>query len=182
MKSLLVDAIRQSKYGNPEEALSDSGSFDTTQSEIAETANDAVADETGGPDDELKLFETSASLDATFGESDNEAGFPGGDDLELGETPIDAIVGPRHTMRARTQSTHSAGPRVARFAPEICIVLAVLASASWFGFHYLKLKYAESEFAAAQMGLGSMPAAGAESADDKASVERFPFISPEPVK
>ena len=177
MKSLLVDVLRQAKSGNPDQTLSDSGSFDTTQSEIPETANDSVIEEGVDAADALKLFETSASLDATFAKPDDDAEFRETTALTLDDASGDTASEPlKPAPSAPLPSVHNKGPRIAQFAPLACVVLAATAAASWVGYQHLKTKYAESEFATTQMGSASMHSAELDSTGKPLTVERFPFI------
>ena len=58
MKSILVDALRQANGDDTDRALSDSGSFDTSQDTLAPPANDTIEEQHG----ELELMSTSSAL------------------------------------------------------------------------------------------------------------------------
>lgn len=178
MKSLLVDVLRQAKDGSPTQTLSDSGSFDTTQDEIADTANDSVvAPGIDASDEELKLFETSASLDATFDLPANEdAVDPGRDDI-LPEALQDAAARAMHAGPNRPAAASGVAPALARFAPLACITAAFFAAVFWIGYQQLTLKYAASDIAAAQVQLRGDQTIGIGSANLDEAAQRFPFIS-----
>ena len=178
MKSLLVDAIRQAKFGDQEQSLSDSGSFDTTRSEIPETANDAVIEPDGDDAEALRLYETSASLEAAVSDADDDADFFNTNELVSDNAGKRAATGPlRPAASAPLISVRSSGPYIARFAPLACVTLAALAAMSWSGYQHLKLKYAESEFAAAQVGGTAARAPERDGAVSLAVEQRFPFIN-----
>lgn len=176
MKSLLVDVLRQAKDGSPTRTLSDSGSYDTTQSEVVDTANDLLGTrDSGQSDDELKLFETSASLEAVFDQSANEDAADG----ELGE--IAASNGGR-ASGADTQSPSSAiaagnVPALAKFTPVACLAAAFLAAAFWVGYQHLALKYAAPEIATTQALQPGNQAAENDGAVNTTTQQRFPFIN-----
>ena len=175
MKSLLVDVLRQANGGSPDKTLSDSGSFDTTRSEFPDTANDPVAEDTGTTDDALALFETSASAAAVV--HDDDAQFSVLDDFLPAEDAGDATSEPaRPASFALPANVHDKGPVVARFAPLACLVLALLTAVVWTGYQEMKLKYAESQFASAQIGrsAGNLSTLGGD--DELHTVERFPFL------
>ncbi len=175
MKSLLVDVLRQANGGSPDKTLSDSGSFDTTQHPFPDTANDPVVDDTGSPDDGLALFETSSSAPAQ--KHGDDAEFPDVDDflaLENAENDAHEPAGPASV--GRRMNAGDKGPLVARLAPLACIVLALLTAALWTGYQAVRLKYAESQFASAQIGHSAEYVSALAGEGDTAAVERFPFL------
>ena len=127
MKSLLVDALRQAHNSRQSRSLSDSGSFETTSAEFETTANDPVASEVAPSPDELALFETTANAalndDALYDEPSPDADF-------------DEPLGSKHTSAAQnvlsTSGLSQSGlPAVARFAPVICVMAALITAVSW---------------------------------------------------
>lgn len=178
MKSLLVDVLRQAKDGSPTRTLSDSGSYDTTQTEVVDTANDLLATrESGLPADELKLFETSASLEPTFDESANEdAADAAFDDIatSTGGHGSDAVA--RASSPASTLASGNV-PMLARFTPLASLAAALIAAVFWVGYQHLTLKYAAPEIAAAQSLRSDEAAAVEDSAVNPTTQQRFPFIS-----
>ncbi len=176
MKSLLVDVLREAKNGRPEQTLSDSGSFDTTQDEIPPTANDADISEHDADKKSLSLYETTASLDAAPSAA-SDVGFSETNELTFDDAQVDAVNEPHEpSIRVSIASAHSDAPRLARFAPLACVALAAIAAASWVGYQQLKLSYAESQFALAKMGLADAQASDVGRAATAQSTERFPFI------
>lgn len=177
MKSLLVDVLRQAKDGSPTQTLSDSGSFDATQNEIAETANDAVVTPEMEPSaEELKLYETSASIDATFDLPANEdAMAPAGDDI-LPDVAAAPAVRATHARPDRQVAASGAAPALARFSPLICISAAFLAAVVWIGYQQLMLKVAASDIAAAQVQARGEQAIDIGNTSADAATQRFPFI------
>tara|TARA_R110002096_G_scaffold130643_5_gene279918 strand:- start:14513 stop:15085 length:573 start_codon:yes stop_codon:yes gene_type:complete len=178
MKSLLVDVLRQAKDGSPNRTLSDSGSYDTTQSEVLDTANDPLAAQDAGlSDEELKLYETSASLEAAFNQSANEDAADAGFDEDAWATDSEASRIATQTQMSATAPALGDAPAMARYAPLACIAAAFFAAALWIGYQHVALKYAASDVAVTQLqqrgdqaGVNRY-AAGAETA------QRFPFIS-----
>ena len=168
MKSLLVDVLREASKGSPEQTLSDSGSFDTTQREIPDTANDAVIEQSDEAGESFELYETTASLDADFSEAL---------ELTIGDADVGVASEPLEpALRVTLPRVHNNAPRLSRFAPLVCIALAAIASASWVGYQQLKLKYAESQFAMAQMGRVDRSLTNANDTVEANSAARFPFI------
>lgn len=176
MKSLLVDVLREAKKGSSDQTLSDSGSFDTTQHEIPDTANDAVICQDDEAGEALELYESTASLDSAS-RAESDADFSESLELLLDNTEVDPVSGPLSPATTVTiANVHSNAPRLAQYAPLVCIALAAIASASWVGYQQLKLKYAESQFAMAQMGSAGANVSGADRSGAAQSTERFPFI------
>ena len=133
MKSLLVDALRQAHNSRQSQSLSDSGSFDTTNAEFENTANDPVANEEVASPEELALFETTkgAALngDALYEESPQDAAF---------DEPLESVraLGSKQTIAdensvSRSGQSRSGLPALARFAPVICVTAALIAATSW---------------------------------------------------
>jgi len=131
MKSVLIDAIRRTNTDEPGQTLSDSGSFDTVDSEFGVTANDAVADTKSAAED-LQLYETSSALvldedgsdEAIF---DSDTAIPESEIAEIASviqrTAPTGPVQPRSLQRA---------PLIARYSPHLCLGLAILGAAAWF--------------------------------------------------
>ncbi|HNP63460.1 MAG TPA: hypothetical protein PKH39_05950 [Woeseiaceae bacterium] len=175
MKSLLVDVLRQANGGGPDKTLSDSGSFDTTRSDFPDTANDPVVDDTQQADEALALFETSTSVHPP-GNSD-DAQFSEIDEFLSVEDTDDAASEPvRPASLGQLPDVHDKGPLVARFAPVACLALALLTAVLWTGYQNFRLKYAESQFASAQIGHSAEYISTLTGDGNTATVERFPFL------
>lgn len=157
MKSLLVDALRQAKNLDEAQVLSDSGSYDTTKDEFLATANDAVAEQSDIAEQELALYETiNKSLEVSAAVDTVPA-------VEL--QPTVAIVG--------------SGPRQARFAPLICMVLAVLAASIWLGYQQVRLGHSESAMDMSQAQNASVHTQRMNASADQSNFRRFPFLPAE---
>lgn len=172
MKSLLVDVLRQANGGSPDKTLSDSGSFDATRNHFPDTANDPVVEDGQNADEALALFETSTSVHAP-GDND-DAQFTEFEDFLPADDSGNAASEPARVVRH--PSAFDKGPAVARFAPLACLVLALLTAALWTAYQNLKLKYAESELASAQIGHSAAYVSTLASDGEPATVERFPFL------
>ncbi len=164
MKSLLVDALRQANEGEKDQALSDSGSFDTTAAEFSKTANDPTA--------ALELFETSISVppaaatDYEFSDTD----------IEEAQQPI-----PRQANReddsAYVATTPQSGlPALARFAPVICIVAALVGAASWSALQHFEPRFDGMMIVGSQSGESVLETQYNTTSADAATAERFPFV------
>lgn len=132
MKSILVDAIREASGDKPDSAMSDSGSFDASSQELGPTANDEhVVD-----DGELALMATTNSLEI-HSEDAEDSGKPNPAEETASADEIDTshavtIVGelPRPVPPQKA-------PALARFAPHVCVLLAIAVGAFWTLAHHL---------------------------------------------
>ncbi len=132
MKSILVDAIREASGSKPDSALSDSGSFDASSQEFGATAND----EHVVGDGELELMATTNSLELPSEQQENSAESNQAEETasadEIDTSHAVTIVGelPRPVPPQKA-------PALARFAPHICVLLAIAVSAFWMLAHQL---------------------------------------------
>lgn len=136
MKSILVDALRQSQGKDPDSdadsTLSDSGSFDTTQKELGPTANDEEIIYNDDPADDLELLQTGV-----FASEELEPG--GYDGLPMPMAANAATLG-RVTVQTATMQTsavHLTAPAIARFTPLLCIALAISSATAWAAYRYV---------------------------------------------
>jgi len=140
MKSILVDALRQANGDDTDQALSDSGSFDASQDALASPANDIIDEQ----DSELELMSTTNALVVTEEVEQEpeeiEAVHPEPDDIALEaeanfETVAYEPVDDDHAMTVAGMMplpvTRRQAPRLARFAPLLCIALALTVAAGW---------------------------------------------------
>lgn len=177
MKSILVDALRQANGDDTDQALSDSGSFDASQENLEAPANDSLEHEEG----ELELMSTTSALVVREEETVVHDHVPdeSGEDvqvLELDEGPVDdkhaiTVVGLMPLPVLHTQT-----PGLARFAPLLCVLLAVAVASSWLLINTLGISGGSLGTKISQSD-GEVPqeAPGAD-----ASIEtRFPFLEDE---
>jgi len=144
MKSILVDALRQANGDDTDRALSDSGSFDTSQDTLAPPANDTIEEQHG----ELELMSTSSALvvreeseqgpEETVKVDESEANFQDTEaDFEQvsHESIVYEPVDDEHAMTVAGMMplpvTRRQAPPLARIAPLLCAVLAFTVAASW---------------------------------------------------
>ena len=166
MKSLLVDALRQA---NSPESLSDSGSFETTDESLPETANDEVVD----VDELQEHIEEDLELLATgvfeTGEWQQHTAAPDEDPVapDVTEPHAEVVAG---ALRA---------PLMARIAPILCCAIAFVSAVAWIGWRHYETQFGKSGFAATE---AARPEADANDALGGtlyvAGAERFPFIDP----
>ncbi len=165
MKSILVDALRQANGKEPDSTLSDSGSFDATAADFGPTANDEEVVPLAGPDENLELMRTSAFHTDEFDE-ESEPDSP--------EQPLALTRALNSSALAPTQNSTTA-PVLARFAPLVCVLLAVVSAASWALYQQFATANHDNRFGAADMpfrsGVDQNGAPGALYGAD-----RFPFI------
>jgi|GEM_PF-5888904 len=148
MKSILVDALRQSQGkdsdSDADSALSDSGSFDTTQTEIGPTGNDenVIRSDDSAKDLELLktgVFEKTDMLEQT-GTFVSEELEPGGlDGLPMPMAANAATMGPAtaQTAAVQTSEVHLTAPAIVRFTPLLCIALAISSATAWTAYRYV---------------------------------------------
>lgn len=138
MKSILVDAIRQANEKEPETNLSDSGSFDATQEDFSAPANqdliDAGFEEEAG---ELELMSTTTGLVVPGDDDRDSESMPArpGDTMSGGTvllTSSDYIIPDNDSLPPM--------PKLARHVPMLCVALALIAGASWYGYQHLDLE------------------------------------------
>ena len=167
MKSILVDALRQANGKEPDSTLSDSGSFDATQPEFGQTANDAEVVPLENPDENLELLQTAAFHTEDF-DAEPDSEFP---EQSLAVTrAIDsaAIIPKRGSSRA---------PVLARFAPLVCVALAIVSAGSWALYQQYGTANHNHRLGAADMPVN--PGIANNAGESTASAaERFPFIDP----
>lgn len=186
MKSILVDALRQANGDDSDQALSDSGSFDTSQEPLAAPANDSIEDERG----ELELMSTTNALvvhEETQHEADVEADDPPVD-LETEADFEDVATGPvafepvddEHAMTVAGMMplpvTKRQAPRLARLAPIICAVLGLAVAASWLLINKLGVSNAGLGGAVAQVS-GTNP--DDDTSSDPVPQSQFRFLDPD---
>ncbi len=143
MKSILVDALRQANGDDTDQALSDSGSFDTSQEPLDPPANETIEDDHG----ELELMSTTNALvvqeetqhdvdefveaNETDAELETEADF---EDVATGPVSFEP-VDDEHAMTVAGMMplpvTRRQAPRLALLAPLLCVVLGFGVAASW---------------------------------------------------
>lgn len=134
MKSILVDAIREANDDQSDSAMSDSGSFDASSQELGETANDEHVVEGG----ELELMATTNSLELPSEQIDDSRDSDRAEELasadEIDTSHAVTIVGelPRPVPPQNA-------PALARFAPIICVLLAITVGALWLLAHQLRV-------------------------------------------
>ncbi len=138
MKNVLVDAIRQANRDEPGQTLSDSGSFDTADSDFGVTANDAVAD-TQSIADELQLYETSNALTASDGGVGESIVLTDTTTSELAEAELPSDVQRTVPAVSARFNTVRRTPVLSRYSPHICVLLAALAAATWLMFQQLQI-------------------------------------------
>ncbi len=165
MKNPLADVLRQS--GGSDHSLSDSGSFDTTESALGPTANDehVVSDDAI----DLQLLQATGALVLDNGTVRLEAG----PELIRDEPELPITAAPL------TEESGERAPAMSRFAPLICIAAAIVAAVSWAGYRYLQQSYTGSTLGAVELtaGDGVEPVPGTV---HLAGAEQFPFINLEP--
>lgn len=176
MKSILVDALRQANGDDTDQALSDSGSFDTSQEPLDLPANDTLEDDHG----ELELMSTTNAL-VVQEEAQHETNVGVDDspvDLETEADFEDAATGPvsfepvddEHAMTVAGMMplpvTRRQAPRLALLAPLLCVVLGFGVAASWLLINKLGIS---------GIGLGtSVAQAGRLSPDDGSGSDPVP--------
>ncbi len=181
MKNLLLDALRQAGDDDERRTLSDSGSFDTTHSDFSTIANDAAAErqETA---EELALFETSVSFAASFDIDGDEAGEV--DELRQTQGPALQATAPGITVVNEVAAaavpaslpTVTREPVLARFAPHVCILLALIAAIFWFAVQHVRLSLVDTEFTAPRLNDSDSRYAGSDDVASGSDAEQFPFI------
>lgn len=180
MKSLLVDALRQARSSRQSNTLSDSGSFDTTNTEFANTANDPVVDDVVASSEELALFETLTGFDRETDAFD-DARSP---DAEFDEPRVSSRqrraghADAEEGFESAREQPHSRVPAVAKFAPLVCIAAALVAALFWGLFQ-------SSDLARDGIAMLDVPSRNAEgdgfanASQMGVAAERFPFIENE---
>ncbi len=180
MKSILVDALRQANGEDNDEALSDdkalsdSGSYDASNKDFGDTANDG----------ELELMSTHSALIVSESQDEPQASESAAE-IELAEEQevpevIDHHDGPVDDEHAMTvvgmqplPLQDGAMPHLARYSPLMCIVAAAAVAATWL------LAQATG---ANRAGLGTaLPEPAAQETLEVAifgETTRFPFIKP----
>lgn len=173
MKSLLVDALRRANTGDTGPSVSDSGSFDTADSEFGATANDEVIDSHELDAEELELLSSTGVLVVS-------------DDAAHSLTIPSAEFSPEEKSGAQLSISgeryaHVAPPGnvpvLARYAPLICIVLAIVAAGSWLLYRQVEIRYFHGAFDSSHFQT-SVNADGASNLSPVVDpiVERFPYI------
>jgi hypothetical protein len=190
MKSLLVDAMRQANKGSDDAALSDSGSFDTTSDQFAETANDAEVKAPDALADDLQLLDHNApaaeavAVSAPTAEAvavdsidiDEDQGSVQLPDVVLPETPGDTELSIEEATFDVAVPVVRRAPRMSRFSPAICLTLFLAAGFAWTAWQNWQEQAAGSVLGASR--IPGAPAGSAQNSAEMAStVERFPFIA-----
>lgn len=142
MKSILVDAIRQANDTESETKLTDSGSFDTTNEDFRATANQDMADAGFDKDaEELELMSTTRGLVVPDAGEHSDDGLDEDMPTQLAETSVGATVlltgADCVVPDARSLPPM---PQLARHVPLMCVAVALLSAAGWFGYQHLVLK------------------------------------------
>lgn len=167
MKNLLEEAARISNLAETSSNLLDSGSFDTTLQDFAETANDAATLEDSAADGAILAEPTPLELEdirpqwETLG--DDEPIDSGIARKAAAESLVDSTVPVRHRM-----------PSIVRVSPYLCVLLAVASSAGWL--FYLDVANSNN---ATTLGAALLQTPRIDAAVDESSlgnVERFPFV------
>lgn len=165
MKSILVDALREANGTKSESTLSDSGSFDATQSEFGPTANDEEVVPLAAPDENLELLRTASFHTDDF-DSELDTEFP--EQSMAATRAIDAAVLAAIQSSART-------PVLARYAPLICIAVAIVSAGSWAVYQHYATTNHDTRIGAAEFRLG--PGVNHDGVESTArDADRFPFI------
>ena len=179
MKSLLVDAMRQANKGDNDEALSDSGSFDTTTDQFTETANDAVVEAPQPHADDLQLLDPDAP---GIGATDVEALGTGADavavalpELESPEPANGRELSAELAAFDVAVPAVSRAPSLSRLSPAICLALFFAAGLAWSGWQYWQTQVAGEALGASRI-LGAPTPSAASAAATGSEVELFPFI------
>ena len=173
MKSILVDALRQSQGKDSDSTLSDSGSFDTTQTEFGPTANDEDVIVYDGPAEDLELLRTGVFEQTGAFEIEEED--PHLDD----QTALRPATGtPATVPRANpAPPDRSAAPAMARLAPLLCIALSIGAATAWVGYRYFTAIDTGHSVGAPQPYSGVAGNSGEVANTVRINgAERFPFI------
>lgn len=173
MKSLLVDALRRANTDDTGRSVSDSGSFDTADSEFGDTANDAMIDTHESEADELELLKSTGVIvvgDEVTGATIQEApDFSRFDDA--GAQP--SIANGNHDA----DIAQACVPALARYSPLICISFAIVAAGSWLLYQQLESRYFRDVFDTYRLQAAASDD-GVESAltTAESNLGRFPFI------
>lgn len=173
MKSLLVDALRRANTSDTGHSVSDSGSFDTADSEFGETANDAVMDGHEPDADELELLASTGVLvvgqEQTDTTAHTAAGFSRFDDSDV------RLSIPRD-HRERTTAPECV-PALARYSPLICILLAFVAAGSWLLYQQVESRYFRDVFNSSHLQTSVKDDSATRALTiAESNVGRFPFI------
>ena len=164
MKNPLADIIRQS--GDSDYALSDSGSFDTTEGLLGSTANDehVVSDDAI----DLELLEATGALVLDNGSVRFEV-------TEV--SPADDSVAVADTPPAASDDVERP-PALSRFAPLICVAVVFFTAVAWTTYRHLQSGYVDNALGTAEPATAGEGEAVAGSVQI-AGAERFPFIDPQ---
>lgn len=177
MKSILVDALRQADGDDADQALTDSGSFGTSQDALDAPANDVIEEDQG----ELELMSTTNAL-VIRDESQDASDEPVAVDEDQGEPQDFAVeyepVEDDHAMTVAGMIplpvTKRQSPRLAMLTPFLCAALAFAVAASWLLINKLTVR-------GTSLGTTISNAHAADPAD-AAAIElepatRFPFLT-----
>ncbi len=164
MKSLLVDALRQKEEGQEGNSLSDSGSFATPRADLA--ANVVDDGDTSEASGDLELMATGACIVA------NDAGLKKLDSADGGEVDETADVEFSETVAGETtrvimgecvlpaKDSLPSMPPIARHAPIVCVVFALVAALTWLGVQQLELQQERSQLGSSTAALRAETLAG----------------------
>lgn len=174
MKSLLVDALRQANTGDTGTSVSDSGSFETAEadSEFGATANDEVIDSREPDEEELELLTSTGVLVVGEDVADSSVD-PSIKFSRLNDSAAQLSISRGHHPHVTAPESV---PVLARYAPLICIVLAIVAAGSWLLYQQIEVRYFHGVFDSSLTDANANGAA-IETADAALNVERFPFIN-----
>lgn len=165
MKNMLVEAARVSNLADTVDELTESGSFDTTSTDFAATANDAAM-ASDAPDNAIVPELEPLQLDDVAGQWDVVD-----DEEAIGS----ADNGPQQVAPA--VDTSMAAPIVpvhVRYSPLICIALAVLSATLWLS--YLRVSATHDAAALGASLVQSRQPISSDVANSVSASDRFAYI------
>ena len=179
MKSILVDALRQSQGKDSHSTLSDSGSFDTTQTEFGPTANDEDVIVYDGPAEELELQQTGVFHQTSLMEQSGVFTSEEMDSLVDDPAALHPAIHSPDTVRRAVPATPNSTtvPTIARLAPLLCAGLAISAAMAWAGYRHFAAIDTSQGVGVSQSYSGVAGNNGeVENTVRINGAERFPFI------